>query len=88
MADNDLSLFHGSIYDTLQSAQEMDVVSTFTGLLYFPTFKETHDINGVDMTCILYVENRTESLLRAIDATSGLQKLAHMSLHQVLSVVL
>lgn len=34
LRNNDLSLFHGSIYDAFQSAQEMDVVSTFIRVLY------------------------------------------------------
>lgn len=40
LGDNDLSFFHGNIYDAFQSAQEMDVVSTFIRVLQSLTFKE------------------------------------------------
>lgn len=63
LGNNDLSLFHGNINDAFQSAQEMDVVSTFIRVLHSLNFKETCDKNGVNTTCIYMWENRKDGLL-------------------------
>lgn len=60
----------------------MNAVSTFPVVIYSSTFKET---------CILYVGKETKRIGYSggcMDATERLQKLEHVSLPQVLPVVL